>query len=720
MLRNRTLTFLCSKLVKPYSFLPPSTTPTTTATMTSAAVDNLPADSQTSINKAPLKSVDEPDVGILCYISQLPGFRGILKQRYSDFIVNEVDLDGNVVHLTSLHVSPELAENKEEIVAEQSDKSYTEEIESFRLLVGDADADRLKEMIEKINAGVDHDISPLVLSPSSDKVHRTAVHNFFKEKLKFLVTDTIDGPKDLSKCIRVRPNSSGNQNKGRNFRKRKDRDEKPFDKRGSHDWPEHLGKFLRFHLYKENKDTQEVLRLIGKMLGVQPKSFGFSGTKDKRSVSTQQVTMFKQRASRLASLNAKLIGIKLGDFCYVKEGLQLGQLFGNRFTITLRGVTADSEDTIKASADALGKHGFINYFGLQRFGSGSIPTHLIGAALLRGEWKAAIDMILDPREGEREAVRKIREQYKESNNVDGALRRLPHHMVAERSILLCLKKSPGNYQQALKAIPRTMRMMYVHSYQSYLWNHAASVRLQKYGADSVVVGDLVYCKEDCSEFITAPNECEEDIIDEADNISNLEEIEVDVPDEKIFPVKAVDEEDLLKQKYTIDDVILPLPGSRVMYPANAVADVYHDLAKKDNISLTESVHNVKEFSITSMSGAYRRVFQKPIDFEWEVLKYSDASTPLADTDLDILAKTEPEIKFQKVDKTNGSNSCDAPEKCRDGTPDNTESDGPNQATQTALKLSFTLPSSCYATMAIRELLKTSTSVAFHKTLNDQV
>ena len=37
---------------------------------------------------------------------------------------------------------------------------------------------------------------------------------------------------------------------------------------------------------------------------------------------------------------------------------------------------------------------------IQRFGSGSIPTHLIGAALLRGEWKAAIDMILDPREGD--------------------------------------------------------------------------------------------------------------------------------------------------------------------------------------------------------------------------------------------------------------------------------------------------------------------------------
>ncbi|XP_021762368.1 multisubstrate pseudouridine synthase 7-like isoform X1 [Chenopodium quinoa] len=88
----------------------------------STAVDNLTGDSQADIINAPQKSIDEPDVGILCYISHLPGLRGILKQRYSDFIVNEVDLNGNVVHLTSLHVSPKLAENKEEMVAGQSNK----------------------------------------------------------------------------------------------------------------------------------------------------------------------------------------------------------------------------------------------------------------------------------------------------------------------------------------------------------------------------------------------------------------------------------------------------------------------------------------------------------------------------------------------------------------------------------------------------------------------
>jgi tRNA pseudouridine13 synthase len=48
------------------------------------------------------------------------------------------------------------------------------------------------------------------------------------------------------------------------------------------------------------------------------------------------VTVFKISANRLAALNNRLFGIKVGNFSYVKEGLVLGQLMGNRFTITLR------------------------------------------------------------------------------------------------------------------------------------------------------------------------------------------------------------------------------------------------------------------------------------------------------------------------------------------------------------------------------------------------
>ncbi|XP_041017336.1 multisubstrate pseudouridine synthase 7 isoform X2 [Juglans microcarpa x Juglans regia] len=679
------------------------------------------------------KTLEESDVGIFCYISKLPGFRGILKQRYSDFIVNEVDKEGNVVHLTSLDAPPEISEETvTKIDDTANNKSYASEVDTFRSLAGDSDAKRLEALISQINTGVEESVSPIILSPDSDKSHRTAMHNFFKQNFKFLVTDVVDGPDASSKCIRVRLNTGGHKNKGRNSKKRKERVDMPFDSRGSENWSETDGKFMRFHLYKENKETQEALGVIGKMLGIQPRSFGFAGTKDKRAISTQRVTVFKQHATKLAALNARLIGIKVGDFW---EGLLLGQLLGNRFTVTLRGVVADSEDTIKLSADALGKLGFINYFGLQRFGSGSVPTHLIGATLLRGEWKNAVSMILDPREGERNPIAKAREYYKESNDIEGTLRQLPRHLVAERAILQCLKKCPGNYLQALKAIPRTLRMMYVHSYQSYLWNHAASMRVQKYGNNQVVLGDLVYRKGDDTEKVTGhvDPECEDDNHNDVYDSKNPDEIsETDVPEERNNLIKVVTTEDIVTGNYTIEDVVLPMPGSRVVYPNNSIANVYHDLAKKDAISLTESVHSVKEFSITNMTGSYRRVFQKPVDFEWELLEYTDGDIPLVETDLDKISDYKPMKMVRVEDPADGNEGKIDCVKQAEGVEDDDEAEDageeclPNieshcgsnsQKAQMALKLSFTLPSSCYATMAIRELLKTSTSVAFHKTLN---
>lgn len=197
-------------------------------------------------------------------------------------------------------------------------------------------------------------------------------------------------------------------------------------------------------------------------------------------------------------------------------------------------------------------------------------------------------------------------------------------------------------------------------------------------------------------------------------------------------------EDLDSRCYTIEDIVLPMPGSRVDFPSNDVAKVYHHLADKDGINLTESVHNVKEFSITSVTGSYRRVFQKPINFEWELLTYSDSNKPLAETDLEKISKSKP-INDAEQEGANGKKeenfvSTTQLESSDDGAkvendyneivgeevilpPDESAGDLRSQNSQIALKLSFTLPSSCYATMAIRELLKTSTSVAYHKTLN---
>lgn len=71
----------------------------------------------------------EDQVGILCFVNESnPGFSGILKQRcvtrdvrddklitsyrYTDFLVNEVTLDGKVVHLTDINAPRRKAANK--------------------------------------------------------------------------------------------------------------------------------------------------------------------------------------------------------------------------------------------------------------------------------------------------------------------------------------------------------------------------------------------------------------------------------------------------------------------------------------------------------------------------------------------------------------------------------------------------------------------------------
>lgn len=41
--------------------------------------------------------------------------------------------------------------------------------------------------------------------------------------------------------------------------------------------------------------------------------------------------------------------------------------------------------------------GFVNYFGMQRFGTQSVPTHAVGLAMLAGDLAAAVDLILMPR-----------------------------------------------------------------------------------------------------------------------------------------------------------------------------------------------------------------------------------------------------------------------------------------------------------------------------------
>eukprot|EP00850_Spirogloea_muscicola_P007936 SM000041S15495 [mRNA] locus=s41:471157:478198:+ [translate_table: standard] len=746
---------------------------------------------------------------------------------YSDFLVNEVALSGAVVRLTDLRAPP-----KEDDIDPAASKAKqapcldeSEVIEAFSELTRPEDAAKLQKLLRSANkahggkAGSLHDednqageeLDVIILAPDMDKAHRTEVHTFFKRNLPYLVSDTVDH-NAATKSIRVRlwKGGSGAQGEDRRDRSKLDsrkqgrdraglrpRDPKRlrsdqdslFDMRGKDDWPAEQKKYLMFHLLKQNKDTQDVLQVLARMLGLQLKSFGFAGTKDKRAVTVQQVTVYRQAAQKVAALNQRLFGIRVGNFKYVDEPLRLGQLAGNHFVITLRGVEADSDAVVERAAETLNKTGFINYFGLQRFGSGSVMTHEIGCALLRGDWQGAIDLILQPRSGDilvqnaygfqRTALtnwatqvmasQAARQYYADTKDASGTLHQMPRQLVAERAVLSGMQRTPGNWVQILGAIPRTLRMMYVHSYQSYLWNHAASHRIQKYGCKSIVEGDLVLVQgdpagiaeldEDQSSLHQGLGDAEGYVADEVDTEEETATGGVQKVSSvslcllyclgRVEYVQVVSAEQAASGKFAVSDVVLPLPGAATVLPANDVADIYQSLAAKDGVSLTDSPHNVRDYSVQHLKGDYRRVLQMLPDLEWKLMKYTSVLEPLAQSDLARLdshanglpSPTSPELTpippgldlqqdngpemAQDEHREAGAAELDAGRAGQPGAAG--ASDTPEQPAGlaaplaseaaageahagTAVQLSFTLPPACYATMAIRELLKTSTSV----------
>lgn len=120
---------------------------------------------------------------------------------------------------------------------------------------------------------------------------------------------------------------------------------------------------------------------------MRPSCFCYAGVKDRRAKTTQWFCVRKVEPLRIVEKTKNLKSIVCGNFCYKKETLKLGQLKGNRFRIAIREVTAEDE-IVEKGLTTLRDQGFINYYGIQRFGnSKEIPTHTVGLELLRGNWE---------------------------------------------------------------------------------------------------------------------------------------------------------------------------------------------------------------------------------------------------------------------------------------------------------------------------------------------
>uniref|UniRef100_A0A8C9HZ55 TRUD domain-containing protein n=1 Tax=Piliocolobus tephrosceles TaxID=591936 RepID=A0A8C9HZ55_9PRIM len=157
--------------------------------------------------------------------------------------------------------------------------------------------------------------------------------------------------------------------------------------------------WVKFILYKLNTDTQEAIREISKVSDISIKDFYYSGFKDKRSVSTQIVCTHVNNLSKLISvrnyyLNKVKKKILICNIKKINKKIELGEHSGNRFTVVLRHVE-NNEDYLRTRLYNIKKYGFINYFGMQRFGIYQ-NTFNKGKALMSRDYKEYIKYVLDP------------------------------------------------------------------------------------------------------------------------------------------------------------------------------------------------------------------------------------------------------------------------------------------------------------------------------------
>lgn len=106
-------------------------------------------------------------------------------------------------------------------------------------------------------------------------------------------------------------------------------------------------------MQKTNRDTQDALGYLSRLLYVSVKDISVAGTKDKRGVTVQRVSLLRHKKTvedvwRLANNigSRRTIqhalsqrgehGVRIADLHYRKASLELGMLKGNAFVITLR------------------------------------------------------------------------------------------------------------------------------------------------------------------------------------------------------------------------------------------------------------------------------------------------------------------------------------------------------------------------------------------------
>lgn len=188
------------------------------------------------------------------------------------------------------------------------------------------------------------------------------------------------------------------------------------------------GPYTLFTLTKKNTSTLDAIEQLAHAWRVPTHAIGYAGLKDKNAITTQHCSVKGVSAERITK--TILHNITLTVLGTSNTPISLGAHTSNKFTITVRDITSVPDR----------KTTFLNTFGDQRF---STHNAVIGKAIVQGDYQTALKHVLDTNTPARDEV--------------------AEHLLHQ----------PTDALGALKHVPLKLLRIFVHAYQSKLWNTLA-------------------------------------------------------------------------------------------------------------------------------------------------------------------------------------------------------------------------------------------------------
>jgi len=240
------------------------------------------------------------------------------------------------------------------------------------------------------------------------------------------------------------------------------------------------GDYLIVRVEKENWETHHLLRDMARRLGISDERIGAAGIKDKRAVTTQLMSIRGLAADDLGKVT--LPRVRITPLGRSNKGIAPGDLKGNEFDIVIRDIGPGTEETaghIAATAGAIAAAGGVpNFFGYQRFGIKRPVTHLVGEQIIKGDVEgAAMTFIARSFPWEKPENQEVRDFVWATRDFGKGLETYPLNLRYERTMMHHLVVRPGDYKGAFRALPGGLITMFVHAFQSYLFNRIMSRRL---------------------------------------------------------------------------------------------------------------------------------------------------------------------------------------------------------------------------------------------------